>query len=686
MNWAELCETGQTWRVRVHLADHPGELALVAARLSERGCNLLGVTVLPVVESATGDEASVVDELVLRAPAELLTADLTALVEVPGARCVGVVPASVTDLIDAPTGVLRAVSAALSGAITLGEAVRQVLAADSITVADGPSHGGLAGSEAVRLERNAHRVTITLPTGQQVAATRDWAPFTEVELARIPALLDVMAYARSAREEQLPSTSNAAGDAASAGASAPARRGRRQLSSLDVQFLNAETATTFTHVGGLTVLDAAGAGEGPVTIDRLRRLIGSRLHLIAPLRWRLHQVPLGLDLPYWLDVGEVDLEHHIREIRLPGAGTDEELAELVARLAATPLDRSRPLWECHLVHGLAGGRQALYTKVHHAVIDGVSCAEVLSMVLDVQPVPSVVPAPQGEPVAEAPPSTLEMLRRGAARGISNPLRIARSAPSTLPHLLDLPGAATVPGAGLVGGLTGRLARLAGRCPTDSVPPRPPTPPVTPFNMTMTARRAFAFVELPLADVKAVKNSLGFTLNDVVMALCTTALRRWLIEQAALPDGPIVASIPVSVRTPEQVGMAGNEISFMLAALPTDVADPVQRLASREPRRTSVQSLRLQRRRAADPALRGRRACAGELSSLGRQRDRWRDQHHRDVLRRSPRLRHHQLPRSGAGRVERRRIPPRRARGADAAHGASPRRPCCRLSVLARSKG
>jgi hypothetical protein len=107
MDWGELRETGRTWRVRVQLADHPGELALLAARLSERGCNLLGVTVLPVVESATGDEASVVDELVLRAPAELVTADLTALVEVPGARCVGVVPASVTDLIDAPTGVLR---------------------------------------------------------------------------------------------------------------------------------------------------------------------------------------------------------------------------------------------------------------------------------------------------------------------------------------------------------------------------------------------------------------------------------------------------------------------------------------------------------------------------------------------------------------------------------------------------
>lgn len=584
MDWGELRETGRTWRVRVQLADHPGELALLAARLSERGCNLLGVTVLPVVESATGDEASVVDELVLRAPAELVTADLTALVEVPGARCVGVVPASVTDLIDAPTGVLRAVSAALSGAITLGEALRQVLAADSITVADGPSHGGAAASDAVRLERNAHRVTITLPTGQQVAATRDWAPFTEVELARIPALLELMAYARSTRDEQLPPTSDAApaGHAASAGASAPGRRGRRQLSSLDVQFLNAETATTFTHVGGLTILDPAGAGDGPVTIERLRTLIGSRLHLIAPLRWRLHEVPLGLDLPYWLDVGAVDLEHHIREIRLPGAGIDEELAELVARLAETRLDRSRPLWECYLVHGLAGGRQALYTKVHHAVIDGVSCAEVLAMVLDVQQVPSVVPAPQGEPVAEAPPSTLEMVRRGAARGMSNPLRIARSAPTTLPHLLDLPGAATVPGAGLVGGLTGltgRLARLAGRRPADGVPARPPTPPATPFNTPMTARRAFAFTELPLADVKAVKNALGFTLNDVVMALCTTALRRWLMEQAALPDGPLVASIPVSVRTPEQVGTAGNEISFMLAALPTDVADPVQRLAA-----------------------------------------------------------------------------------------------------------
>jgi diacylglycerol O-acyltransferase len=615
MDWDELHQAGETWRVRVRLADHPGQLAILATRLSERGCNLLGVAVLPVAGDPSDPAANVVDELVLRAPATLRCGELIAMVEIPGARCVGIAPASVGGLVDDQTAVLRSLSAILAGTGSPADALRQVLCADSVdTLAvDATTLGGEPGS--VRVDPNGHRLTITWHAGEKLVALREWAPFTDGELARVPALLEVLACAERRSVDVPAGTQRSLARAVPAHAAVPAKaapppsaasrpgsvaaprpgsvaapqpasdaagrarnaRPRRQLSPLDAQFLNAETSTTLTHVGAVTILDPAGALSGMITVEGLRALVGSRLHLVAPLRWRLHQVPLGLDLPYWLDVGTVDLGHHIREVHLPAPGTDEQLGAQIAFLAETPLDRDRPLWECYLVHGLAGGRQALYTKVHHAVIDGVSAAEVLAVVLDLDAQPRQVPPPDGDVRAESSPGALEMLDRGARRSATLPVQVLRCAPSMLPHLLDLPGAANVPGAALLGTLARRVARLAGRQPVPPLPARPPVPPTTPFNGPVTAQRAFAFAALPLDEVKAVKNVLGFTVNDVVMALCTTALRRWLIDHDALPDVALVASIPVSVRTPEQFGTGGNQISFMLTALPTDVADPGRRL-------------------------------------------------------------------------------------------------------------
>ncbi len=575
MEWDELHQTGKTWRVRVRLADHPGQLAVLATRLSEHGCNLLGVGVLPVAGDPGDPAANVVDELVLRAPGGLRPGELVTLVEVPGASCVGIVPASVGDLVDAQTAVLRAAAGILSGAATAGDALSQVLDADSVVPApagtDADGTDAADGPGSIHLDASAHRATITVRPGQRVVARREWAPFTDGELARVPALLELLSFADGQWAPAPPPES----------VPAPGPKATRQLSSLDAQFLNAETATTFTHVGGVTVLDPAEVPGGRVTIEALRALMAGRLHLVAPLRWRLHQVPLGLDLPYWVDCGTVELTEHVREVQVPPPGTDAQLGEQVARLAETPLRRDRPLWECYLLSGLAGGRQALYTKVHHAVIDGTSCAEVLAVVCDLTP----QPASLGEcpdPAAERAPGPADMLRRGARRAVGVPAHLLRSSPALLPHLLDLPGAATLPGAGVLDALAGRVAGLAGltgltAAARPPVPPRTPAPPPTPFNGPITAGRDFAFVSLPLADVKAVKNRLGFTVNDVVMALCTSALRQWLLEHEALPDAPLVASIPVSVRTPEQLGAAGNEISFMLAALPTDVADPGRRL-------------------------------------------------------------------------------------------------------------
>lgn len=352
----------------------------------------------------------------------------------------------------------------------------------------------------------------------------------------------------------------------------------RQLSSLDAQFLNAETATTLVHVGSLTVLDPSTAPRGTVSVEDLRELFADRLHLVGPLRWRLHEVPLGLDLPYWVEAADFDLEYHIREIALVGAGTDAQLGEQVARLAARPLDRSRPLWECYLIHGLSGGRMGIYTKVHHAAIDGVSGAEVLAVIMDLTPEPREVDPPDADAGADEAPSTVEMLGRGVWRLASRPARFLLNAPANLPHLLDLPGAQTVPGLPALADAAGALTRAVGLSVVPDRPAPAPVPPRTPFNGAITPHRRFAFVSLPLAEVKEVKNAYGLTVNDVVMALCTTALRRWLIDHDALPSRPLVAAVPVSVRTPEQVGTAGNRVAFMLTALPTHQLDPARRLA------------------------------------------------------------------------------------------------------------
>src|SRR6266404_5367352 len=158
----------------------------------------------------------------------------------------------------------------------------------------------------------------------------------------------------------------------------------QQLTGMDASFLALETANTTGHVGGLSVLDPSDA-PAPLNLARLTEVMAERLPLVPVLRRKLLNVPLGLDQPYWVDDPDFDIEYHIREIALPRAGTDAQLTEQVARLHARPLDRSRALWEIYLITGLAKRRAAVYTKIHHAAIDGVSGAELLTVLLDLVP-------------------------------------------------------------------------------------------------------------------------------------------------------------------------------------------------------------------------------------------------------------------------------------------------------------
>jgi diacylglycerol O-acyltransferase / wax synthase len=219
----------------------------------------------------------------------------------------------------------------------------------------------------------------------------------------------------------------------------------RQLTSLDAQFLSVETSSTYGHVGGLALYDPSTAPGGRLEIEDICRLVGERLHLLPVFRWRLAQVPFNLDLPYWVEDPDFDIDFHIRESAVPPPGDDAKLAETVARIFARPLDRARPLWELYLIHGLEGGRMAVLTKIHHAVVDGVSGSEILSILLDPSPEGREVPPPSEASSGERAPGDVEMLARGLLGLPRQSLRAVRALPTTLPNVTGLPGAGTVPG-------------------------------------------------------------------------------------------------------------------------------------------------------------------------------------------------------------------------------------------------
>ncbi|GAA4388422.1 wax ester/triacylglycerol synthase family O-acyltransferase [Actinomadura sp. NPDC048032] len=347
-----------------------------------------------------------------------------------------------------------------------------------------------------------------------------------------------------------------------------------QLTTVDATFLHAENATTHAHIAGLGIVDPGTCPGGRLTVPHVAELIRARAHLAArPLRQRLVQVPLGLDNPYWEDDPDFEPERHISEFGLPEPGSDRQLANLVAMLHEQPLDRSRPLWEMVLIQGLAGGRTAVYVKVHHAAVDGVMAAETLAALLDLTPEPRELPA--DETVPARAPGTASMLGTGLLRTALHPVRSAVSAVRTAPYLDEVPGLASVPGVGLMSSwMQGVLGRPElPRAPRISAPP-------TPFNRPIGRRRAVACGELPLADIKEIRRTLGGSVNDVVMALCATALRQWLDKRGDLPERPLVAAVPVSLRRGASAAAEpGNQVSIMTTPLATHLPDPADRYSA-----------------------------------------------------------------------------------------------------------
>jgi diacylglycerol O-acyltransferase / wax synthase len=363
----------------------------------------------------------------------------------------------------------------------------------------------------------------------------------------------------------------------------------KQLSGLDNSFLSMETPKQFGHVASLTIYDLNDWTPKPgqhTFFESILATVTERIHLLPFLRRKLVEVPLGLDHPYWINDADFDLEFHVRNLALPAGGTDQQLGEQVARLAARPLDRTRPLWEIYVIDGLANDRAAMFTKIHHATIDGVQGVEVLTTLLDVDPAGRTIAAPRGRFRGEQPPSTAELMSRTALTYAMNPFRaakllsqaaqsgvgIARSAGPELARAAARP-LADVP---IVGALAKRVVEHRGEVeqfPLLSARPAPKTP----FNKSITSHRRYAYTSLPLADAKLVKSTFGTTINDVVLAVSSGALRAYLIEEGALPAETLVAMVPVSVRTGTEKDAYSNQVSAMLAKLATDVADPVERL-------------------------------------------------------------------------------------------------------------
>ena len=329
-----------------------------------------------------------------------------------------------------------------------------------------------------------------------------------------------------------------------------------RLKGVDASFLYMETRDMHMHTVGTVIIDPATM-PGGFAFSKIKDLIAARLHLMAPFRRRLVNVPLGLAHPVWIEDPDFDLDFHVRRRGLPQPGTMHELAELVGDFASHPLDRSRPLWLMWVVEGLEDGMVALVTKIHHSCIDGVSGADLMAHLFDLEPDPPPMEAPPSLPV-ETPPSDLRLVAGAFGSVVAQPLTIGRTMVRTA--------------RGLFNAVQSQRRRPEGAPPATL----PFTAPHTPWNGAVTPHRSVAFASCSLEDMKYIKRVFGTTVNDVVLAASTMTLRRWLLAHDALPDKPLVASCPVSVHA-EGAKTDPNQLSNMFVSLPVQLTDSAEQL-------------------------------------------------------------------------------------------------------------
>ncbi len=331
----------------------------------------------------------------------------------------------------------------------------------------------------------------------------------------------------------------------------------QQLSGLDSSFLYLETPNTPMHVGSLNVY------EGSLSFDEFREFLSQRLHLAPRLLQRLVTVPLGLGNPSWIDDPNFDINLHLQHMALPKPGDWKALRKLTSKMISIPLDRSRPLWEFIFVEGLdkisqvEKGSVAIISKIHHAAIDGASGAEIMGLLFDASPKSRKI-APAVKRDVEAIPGNVKLLAKSYINLIKSPFK--------LPGLLMQTAKSSI--------VAGKLSRIE----QSEVPRTVFNAPITILNKPVSSRRKWNSALMSLDRVKALRQAVdGATLNDVVMAICTGALRRYLLEKDELPEKPLVAMVPVNTRSKKQGKDMGNQISAMLIQLPTNLDDPIDQL-------------------------------------------------------------------------------------------------------------
>ena len=330
-----------------------------------------------------------------------------------------------------------------------------------------------------------------------------------------------------------------------------------RLSGLDATFLYLETPANHLHVSAVMIFDPSSV-PGGYSFEGVKEFIRGRLHLVPQFRRRLAKVPFNLHHPVWFEDPDFDLDYHVRRIAVPSPGGPEELAALAGDIVSHPLDRERPLWELWIVEGLKDGHTAVVAKMHHSTVDGVSGANMMMYLFDLEAAPADVPAAPADWEPEHKQSDVELLAYAARSWARRPMQAARIVPSTVRAATSMI----------------RLRRSDER-PSGALPL---TGPRTSFNASLTPHRTIAFLSIPLDDIKSIKQAFGCTVNDVVLGVCTGALRQYLAEGGELPGRPLVATCPVSVRTEDESPEVGsNRVSAMFVNLPVHEDDPVERL-------------------------------------------------------------------------------------------------------------
>jgi WS/DGAT/MGAT family acyltransferase len=328
-----------------------------------------------------------------------------------------------------------------------------------------------------------------------------------------------------------------------------------RLSTLDASFLYMETPETPMHVAGLGIFAPPPAGAD--VFKTFHDHIAARLHLLPFFERKLNAIPASVDNPVWIHEANVDLDYHIRQMALPRPGTMEQLRTLVARLHMILLDRSRPLWQYYVIEGLEGGGFAVYVKMHHSGIDGGAGMAALDIIFGASPDPAPVAQPPAKKSGAAEPTLLELVGKTYQDFWAQQRRMLEALPDMGKALANVGR---------------RLIEDLGRPNAVTLAPK------TIFNVAVSKQRSFGTTTMSLSEVKAIGSATGSKVNDVVMAVCAGALRRYLLGRSALPRESLIAALPVSLREPGNTDM-NNQVTMMLCSLSTDIADPLPRLAA-----------------------------------------------------------------------------------------------------------